>query len=857
MALKKAQHYKPLHPEDLRWNFDASLLDFESTKEIDPIEGILGQDRALSAINLGININSPGYNIYISGLSGTGKTTTVKQILEARATETVPLFDYAYVNNFYDPDEPILLKFPAGEAKDFRTELNAFIHFLQEKIPQTFEGTRFTNKRQSIIKEYSQKEQSVINSFQEKLTADNFSLGSVQVGETARPEIIPVINQKPVPVQNLQPLINDGSLTKDAAKEILQKYNKYQDELIKIFKKGMKLNGEMKAKLSELEKDEVQVLIKGAVSVFYEKYDDEAVVSYLNQIEESILENLQVFKGMKPEGDTTPEGYYIDYFREYDVNIILDNSNQKQRPIIVEITPSFTNLFGTIEKISDGKGGWYADYTKIKSGSFLKASGGFLVLNVNHLFEEQGVWRTLKRVLTFRKLEIQETPNYFQFSPSILKPQPIDVDTKVILVGNNYAYSLLSGFEDDFKKIFKVKAEFDYEVERTPEITPEYARVVKKLIEQENLLEFDKSAIAYLFELSARYAGEKNKLTTRFSVIADIAREADFWAREDKAKIVTDFYVRKSFERARYRYSMSESKLSEMIKNDVIMIETDGEKIGQLNGLAVYGNDFYAFGKPSKITSAVALGIGNIINVEREAGMSGKTYDKGILIISGYFRETFGQNFPLSFSATLVFEQSYGMIDGDSASAAEIFVLLSNLSKIPLKQYIAVTGSVNQKGDIQPIGGVNEKIEGFFDTCKLKGLTGKQGVIIPHQNVRELMLREDIIESVKKKEFAIYPIKRIEEGIEILAGVKAGKYIPQKCHYEENTVFGTVEHNLKGYYEKAKNPFKHKDHKDHLDKKERETKAAGGKRPAAPAPQVVIEKPTPKPKRKPNQGKKK
>ncbi|HPO57058.1 MAG TPA: AAA family ATPase [Ignavibacteriaceae bacterium] len=851
MSLKKAPQYKPLPAEELRWSFDESLLDFDSTREINPIEGILGQDRALSAINLGININSPGYNIYISGLSGTGKTTTVKQILEARATDAVPLFDYAYVNNFSDPDEPILLRFPAGGAKTFRMELNAFINFLKEKIPQTFEGTRFQNKRQTIVGEYSKKEQTLINSFQEKLTADGFSLGSIQVGETARPEIIPVINEKPIPVQNLQPLISDGTITKDAAKEIMQKYGKYQEELVKIFKKGMKLSAELKEKLTDLEKDEVQILVKGAISAFHEKYEDGSVLEFLRQIEESILDNLQIFKGIKPEGDTTPEGYFIDYFREYDINIILDNSNQKQRPIIVEMTPSFTNLFGTIEKINDGKGGWYADFTKIKAGSFLKANGGFLVLNVNHLFEEPGVWRTLKRVLTFRKLEIQETPNYFQFSPSILKPQPIDVDTKVILVGSNYAYSLLSGFEDDFKKIFKVKAEFDYEVERTPEITSEYARVVKKLIEQEKLLEFEKSAIAYLFELSARYAGEKNKLTTRFSVIADIAREADYWAREDKAKIVTGDYVKKSFERARYRHSMSETKLSELIKKDVILIETDGEKVGQLNGLAVYGSDLYAFGKPSKITSALSIGNGNIINVEREAGMSGKTYDKGILIISGYFRETFGQNFPLSFAATLVFEQSYGMIDGDSASAAEIFVLLSNLSKIPLRQYIAVTGSVNQKGEIQPIGGVNEKIEGFYDTCKMKGLTGKQGVIIPYQNTGELMLRDDIIESVKKKEFSIYTIKTIKEGIEILTGIKAGKFIEQTGHYERGTVFGEVEHNLKLFYEKAKNPFKHKDHKE---KKDGESKTAEVKE----VPATEREKPEKgKPGRKPKPRKKK
>jgi ATP-dependent Lon protease len=818
MALKKADTRNGLLPKDLRWMCNPAIFDFQSTGELEPIEGILGQDRALNAIKLGVNLRSPGYNIYISGLSGTGKATTVKKILEKTSENTPSLKDYAYVNNFSDPDRPILLVFPAGNAKIFKQELNGLIVFLKEKIPQTLESPKYLNRKKGIVADYSTKEQNLISNFETKLKEDSFSIGQIQVGETTRPEIIPIIDNKPVPVYNIELAVGEGKLTQNDAKEIVKKYGKYQEELIQIFKKGLKLSQELQGKISLLEKNEVEVLVKGALSAFKEKYDDEKILNYLEQVEESILENLQVFKGVRPEGDTTPEGYIIDYFREYDINIILDNSSTKKIPVEIEISPTYTNLFGTVEKINDGKGGWYADFTRIKAGSLLKANGGFLVLNVNHVFEEPGVWRTLKRVLTYRKLEIQESPSYFQFSPSILKPEPIDVDTKVILIGSNYAYSLLSGYEDDFKKIFKVKAEFDYEIKRTGEVIVEYARVIKKMIKEENLLEFDKSAIAYLFELSSKYAGQKDKLTSRFSVIADLAREADFWAREESADSVMADHVRKSYDNARYRHNLSEEKISEMISDETILIETEHEKVGQVNGLAVYGADFYAFGKPTRITAAVSIGNGSIINVEREAGMSGKTYDKGVLIISGYFKETFGQNFPLSFAANLVFEQSYGMIDGDSASAAEIFALLSTLSGVPLKQSIAVTGYVNQKGDIQPIGGVNEKIEGFFDTCKNKGLTGNQGVIIPQQNVKDLMLREDIIASVKKKQFSIYSITRIEEGIEIITGIKAGEKL-SNGHYEKDTVYGCVEKRLKELYLKAKDPFKLKS-KKHKDKSE-------------------------------------
>ncbi|MCJ7554061.1 MAG: AAA family ATPase [Ignavibacteriaceae bacterium] len=802
MANLKASKHKELKPADLRWKCDPNIFEFDSTGDLEPIEGILGQKRAMRAIKLGVDLKSPGYNIYIAGLSGSGKATTVKQMLEKISSKCPPLYDYAYVNNFKNPDSPLLLTFPKGTAKEFESDLASAIEVLKQRIPLTLESELYTNRKKIIVEEYGQAEQDLMTSFDKKLREKGFSLGQVKVGDAIRPDIIPLINDQPVPIFQLEEYIKEEKITKEQAQEIVKHYNNNKEELQLLFKKGLKLSQDFQEKLQKLEKDSCEVIVKGITEGLKEKYTSNSVLSYIKQVEENILENLQIFIGQKSEGETTKEGFLIDYFREYEVNIILDNTEIDECPVIIETSPTYTNLFGTIEKVSDGRGSWYADFTNIKAGSLIRANGGFLVLNVYHLFEEPGVWKTLKRVLTYHKLEIQEAPYLFQMSPTSLKPQPIDIDTKVILIGSDLIYSYLSQREYDFKKMFKVKADFDYEIERSDEVLIEYARVIKKLIRDDNLKNFDKTAIAYLIEISAVFAGKKNKLTTRFSQIADIAREATFWANEENAEFVTAKHVERAYLFIRERHGMLEDKITEMFENGTFLIDTTDERVGQINGLAVYDADFYSFGRPTRITATVSLGSGSIINVEREAGMSGRHYNKGVLIISGYFRETFGQDLPLSFNANLVFEQSYGTVDGDSASCAEIFALLSTLSGLPIKQTIAVTGSLNQKGDVQPIGGVNEKIEGFYDICKMKGLTSTQGVIIPIQNVKDLMLREDVIESVRKKNFHIYPITRVEEGIEILTSVKAG--VKGIKGYEPKTVFYLVECKIKDLYAKSR-----------------------------------------------------
>jgi ATP-dependent Lon protease len=803
MALQKSNNHKGLKPEKLKWTCDTDQFEFESTENVEPIEGIIGQQRAIKALKIGVEINSSGYNVFIAGLSGTGKLTTAKQMLEKIRPECPELYDYAYVNNFKDPDQPILLVFPAGKGSQFKKEMGNAIKFLQENIPQVLESDSFVTKKKKIIDDFSQKQQKLKDDFEQKLNKDNFTLGQVKVGEISRPEIMALIDGQPVFIQQLDELVRQNKISKEQADEITQKYTSYQTELQSLFKKSIKLNQEFQEKLAKLEKDTASDVINLTIDDLKEKHDIAKVKDYLEAVKENVFQNIELFKGQQPQALQAQDGIPVDYFKVYDVNVLLDNSKQDECPVLTETSPTYSNLFGIIEKQYDRQGGWYADFMSIKAGSMLRANGGYLIVNAIDALTEPGVWKTLKRVLMYNKLEIQDVSNLWQLAPSILKPEPIEINTKIIFIGNNQIYNILSKLEDDFNKIFKIKSDFDYEMHRTERTLNEYVRVIKKLINNEDLMDFNKKAVARLAELGARYAGEKDKLTTRFSYVADLVREANFWAKDNGDKYVSDYHVQLAYDSAKERFSLPETKLSEMIDKGTILIDTSGERVGQVNGLAVYQSGYYTFGKPTRITAAVSLGSGDIINVEREAGLSGSTHNKGVLIISGYFRDNFGKNVPLSFKASLVFEQGYGMIDGDSASSTEICALLSCLSGIPIKQNLSITGSVNQKGDIQPVGGINEKIEGFFEVSKSRGLDGTHGVIMPQSNVKDLMLKDEVINAVKENKFNIYPVERIEEAIEILTGVKAGK-VTKTGRYQANTVFGMVEKTLREMREKVK-----------------------------------------------------
>jgi len=796
MAIQKAKKHAELKPEQLKFIYNPKDLKFDTSLELKPIEGIFGQERAIKALQIGVSMKSHGYNIFITGLSGTGKFTTVKKMLETINPDCGQLFDYAYVNNFDDEDRPVVLKFPAGEAAKFKKEMSNTIKFLQENIPSVMESDFFLKKKKKIIAEYGETQQELLTNFEERLAKEGFALGQLKEGEMVRPEIFYVHEKQNYFITQMDELITKNVISKQKAQVIFKKYTDFQEELQAIFRKSLQLNQSFKDKIKSLETQIAKDIVQASFDDLREQFGEDKVLEYIDKVILNILENLDIFKGNKPAKEETSTGIIVDYFKEYDVNIVLDNSRLTSCPLVVETSPTYTNLFGTIEKYSDGTGNWLADFTRIKAGSLLRANGGYLIINAMDAFNEPGVWRALKRVMLYGLLEIQDVSTFYFASPSALKPEAIEINTKVIFIGNNYIYSLLSNYEDDFNKIFKIKAEFDYEIKRTEHNISEYIKVIKKLIQDEKLLEFDSSAIAKLLEYSARYAGEKNKLTTRFAYIGDLAREANFWALDVNDRIVSAYHVQQAFLSSRERHGLDEDKISEMIHDGTFLIDTDGARVGQINGLAVYGNNHNSFGKPTRITASVSLGNGSIINVEREAGLSGSSHNKGLLIISGYFRETFGKKIPLSFSASIVFEQGYGMIDGDSASVTEICVLVSALSEIPIKQNFAITGSVNQKGDIQPIGGVNEKIEGYFDVCNSRGLNGSHSVIIPIQNVKDLMLKDSVIQAVKEGKFHIYSVSRVEEAVEILTGFKAGKR-NANGNFELNSVYGIVEKKLR------------------------------------------------------------
>ncbi len=803
MGTKSLAQVNSLTVEDLKWSIELKELKELNLEDVnDGDEVIIGQEKAIKALQVGIEIKNPGYNIFITGLSGTGKLTTVKKLLETISPLEVQLKDYVYVNNFSDEDRPILLEFEAGTAVKFKKDMAHMIKFLQENIPNVLEAEPYLNRKRRLVEYYNQSQQKLYNQFENRLHKEGFVLGQSQNTEIPHPEILIQKENKVYYIQQLEELISNKIIDKAEANNLIKKYTAYQQELQLVLKKSLSISREYQQKLYELEKTHTATIIEAVLDEIKSEYNYPKVADYLNQVKEAIFENLDVFVGRVDPQESRNDGSIIDYLKSFEVNVILDNSDVKGTPVITETYPTYSNLFGTIDKVSDGNGGWYSDFTKIKAGALLRANNGYLILRALDTFNEPGVWNNLKRVLLYGYLEMQDQASLFQI-PGTIKPEPIKINTKIIFIGNNEIYSLLSNYEDDFNKIFKIKAEFDYEMTRTNGVIKNYIGVLNTIIKKENLMPFNDNAIAKILEYSARYAGNQKKLTTRFAYILDLMLEADFWAKNDGNKQVDKKHITQAYESMNERHGLGNIKITEMIKEGMILIDTKGERIGQINGLAVYGDGIYSFGKPTRITASVSMGSGNIINVERESGLSGSTYDKGVLIISGYIRELFGKHIPLNFNASLVFEQGYGMIDGDSASVAEIAALISCLAEIPINQQFAVTGSVNQKGDIQPIGGVNEKVEGFFDICKLQGFTGNQGVIIPYQNKIDLMLKDEVIEAVKEGKFKIYVVETIEEALELLMNIKVTKRL-KNGKFEKDTLFYKVEQKLLEMTKKAK-----------------------------------------------------
>jgi lon-related putative ATP-dependent protease len=786
MKKNSISKHASLPPEKLRWHCDPARIPFETTAEVEPSTGDSGQDRALRALRMGVELTAPGYNLFVCGLSGTSRGGMIVRMIEDMHPQSEIAPDRCYVNNFKNSDRPRLLTLTRGQANAFKKEVETGIDFLRRRIPQVFEGEPFQRQKTRIVERFTLREKELMDDFTRRIAREQFALGRMQVGAVALPEIFPVLEGAMVPIEEIPKLVQDGKLESAAAEELERKYDQFRQEFTVVYRKTLSLSRELASEMSYLEQEAASVLVDGVIEELKEKYPTTQISEYLEEVRHHILDNLEPFKEREGEEDQPPseggaggpraERTDRDPFRVYGVNVILAHGEREKCPVIFETIPTYANLFGTIHRSYDARGGWSSDFMDLRGGSLLRADGGYLVMYALDALTETGVWRTLKRTLNHGKLEIQPVDVFFPFSTAALKPEPIDTHVKIILIGDRDMYEMLYDFEEDFRKIFKVRVEFDEEMNWSDEIIREYAGRLRKICNDENLCPFDRTAFAAILEHGVRLAGRRGKITARFFDLADLAREACYAARNLKEEVVTAAHVSKALDAKVERHNLTETKIREMIDQNLLFIDTTGTRVGQVNGLSVLEIGGYPFGKPVRITASASLGKTGIINIERESNLSGRFHDKGVQIISGYLRRTFAQDKPLSLSASLCFEQSYSGVDGDSASSAEVYALLSALSELPIRQELAVTGSVNQHGDIQPIGGVNQKIEGFYDVCKLKGLTGKQGVLIPAENVDDLMLRDEVIEAVAKGQFHIYPVGTVEQGIEILTGVGAGKH---------------------------------------------------------------------------------
>ena len=794
MPQEKTGHEVPV--EKLRWRLDPATFAFETTQSLDPLKEIIGQARGVAAFRFGIRMDKPGYNVFVTGAAGSGRMATVKKLLEEMSRKDKAPQDLCYVNNFKNPESPILLRFTAGTGAGFKKDIKTLVDTLKKQIPQLFESQEYINAKKEITETYERKAGSFFKALDQKVKAEGFAIIDVQMGQFKRPEVMPLVDGQPVSVDQLEAMTEKGRFPKDEFEKIRQKQAQLREQVDQIF---LELRDLQKEILESIEKMDRATFMKTAgdlAAPISETYKDDKVKTYLQDMLEEMADNLQIFMPQQqPQipGLTLPE---TDPFQPYEVNLLVDNSKQKSPPVIIEEYPTYRNIFGSIERVVDRKGIWRTDFSKIRAGSLLNANGGYLVFNLRDAILEPGVWPALKRALKSKKLEIQTYDPFYLFTSTGLKPEAIDLTVKVVLISDAYLYQLLNYYDEDVKKIFKVRADFDTAMDKTAESIQQFAEFVKMATDEEKLKPLDRSAVAALVEQAVRMTGRQEKISTSFPAVSDLIREAEFWADQEKAPVVQAAHVDKAVAEKIYRSNLVEEHIQELIDRGTLMIDVDGAKVGQVNGLAIFALGDYMFGKPSRITASTAMGRAGVINIEREADLSGKTHNKGVLILSGYLRKKYAQEKPLNISASIAFEQSYSGVDGDSASSTEIYALLSSLAETPLRQDIAVTGSVNQNGEIQAIGGVNQKIEGFFDCCRHKGLTGRQGVMIPASNVNDLMLRKDVVAAVKEGRFHVYAVKTVEEGLEILTGMPAGEKGPDGT-YPEDTLNARVDRKLK------------------------------------------------------------
>ena len=776
------------------------LKDVKTTKEIKPNEDLIGQDRAEKALKFGLSVKSKGYNIYVAGLPGSGKSTFAKSFAEELAASEPTADDMCYVYNFDNPKKPSLFKLNAGTGKEFAEDIEDMINLITEELQKVFSSRDFEDQKNALMKKYHESRDGKIKEMAQEAKAYDFGIKSTNAGMY----FMPILDGTAVTEEQYDELSEDE-------KERISKNSAEVSERAAVIMRDIKeYEKQVKTEVEDLEYSTSLFIVGRFIASLLEKYgNNDQIVKYLKEVKEDILENIEEFVVSDHEEEDALAAmlpWYTkkggDFLSRYSVNVLVDNSHLSGAPVIVEYNPIYSNLVGDIEYDNE-YGNFTTDFMKIKAGVLHKANGGYLIIQAADLFSSSYAWDGLKRVLRTGEINIEPLREYSTgVAMSGVRPEPAKVNVKVIIVGTPFYYGLIYEYDDDFQKLFKIRADFDYEMDFNQPNVHRHLGFIKRQIEKHNCLDFEIGAIKQLLEFSSRLSERQDKLSAQFDKLAEIVLEANAWAKLDAKEQVSETYVIKAIEERRLRLNMYEEKLGQMIEENLVMIETKGKKVGQINGLAVLDMGDYAFAKPSRITATTYMGRAGIVNIEKEAEMSGSIHSKGVQVMAGYLGYVFAQDFPLSLSCRVCFEQNYSGIDGDSASSTELYAILSSLSELPIDQGIAVTGSINQFGEIQPIGGVTYKIEGFFDICNKRGLTGKQGVIIPWQNTTDLVLNTEVIEAVKTGMFHIYPISHVNEGIEILTGTPAGAR-SEKGNFPVKSVHGKVFSKLKKFHKKA------------------------------------------------------
>jgi lon-related putative ATP-dependent protease len=774
---------------ELRRTCDPRSLACDTSADLVPLEAIIGQDRAVRSLQFGLEIKEVGFNVYVAGVPGTGRTTATRRFLEniAKAKPVPP--DWCYVTDFRDSYRPKALSLPPGRALEFAADMKKLVELARKEIRRAFESEEYAAKKEQTVKAFREKRDDLFLRISEEAKREGFVIETTPVGLFT----IPVVNGKPMTDESFL------ALKPERRKEITEKREKLQADLQATARQASGLERTATEELNKMDREVALYALGPVVDELKQKYRDvPGVIAHLDAVRDDMLANRSQFMA-EPEAQQAlpfPMPSAEDMLsRKYAVDVIVDNSELKGAPVVTEMNPTYNNLFGRIEKEAQF-GALITDFSMIRGGSIHRANGGYLVLPAEEVLLNLFSWDSLKRALKNKEIGIEEAAERLGFmATKSLLPQAIPLDLKVVLIGQPILYYALHAADENFGELFKVKADFDTRMERSDANVKDYVAFVCRLCSQQGLKHLDGEALARVVEHGSRIAEDQEKLSTRFGEIADLVKEANYYATRDKADYVTASHVEQAIEAKLYRSNLLQERIQEMIKRGTIMIDVAGKKVGQVNGLSVTDLGDIAFGQPSRITASISLGREGVIDIEREVKLGGPIHSKGVMILSGYLAEKYAHDKPLSLSARLAFEQSYGGVEGDSASSAELYALISSLAGLPIKQSIAVTGSVNQKGEVQAIGGVNEKIEGFFEVCKAKGPLAGQGVVIPQSNVSNLMLKPEVVAAVREGAFHIWPVKTIDEGMEVLTGWKAGARSADGS-FEQGTVNFLVDKSL-------------------------------------------------------------